>query len=57
MSALGVNGRRFAESFTWERAALETEAHLAQFVRQQAVPRSAPPGDDTPSVAGMASGA
>jgi glycosyltransferase involved in cell wall biosynthesis len=26
---LGDNARRFAESFTWERAALETESHLA----------------------------
>lgn len=26
---LGANARRFAESFTWERAALETESHLA----------------------------
>jgi glycosyltransferase involved in cell wall biosynthesis len=29
VSALGERGRRFAETFTWERAALETEAHLA----------------------------
>jgi glycosyltransferase involved in cell wall biosynthesis len=26
---LGANARQFAESFTWERAALETESHLA----------------------------
>jgi glycosyltransferase involved in cell wall biosynthesis len=26
---LGSNARTFAESFTWERAALETESHLA----------------------------
>jgi len=26
---LGANARTFAESFTWERAALETESHLA----------------------------
>jgi glycosyltransferase involved in cell wall biosynthesis len=26
---LGSNAREFAESFTWERAALETESHLA----------------------------
>jgi glycosyltransferase involved in cell wall biosynthesis len=26
---LGANARMFAESFTWERAALETESHLA----------------------------
>jgi glycosyltransferase involved in cell wall biosynthesis len=30
VASLGENGRRFAESFTWERAALETEAHLEQ---------------------------
>ena len=54
VGTLGVNGRRFAESFTWERAALETEAHLAQYVQQQAARRSAPPGDDAPSVAGVA---
>lgn len=28
VASLGSNGRTFAESFTWERAALETEAHL-----------------------------
>ncbi|AHG90656.1 glycosyl transferase group 1 [Gemmatirosa kalamazoonensis] len=27
--ALGASGRRFAETFTWERAAAETAAHLA----------------------------
>ena len=27
---LGTSARSFAESFTWERAALETEAHLAE---------------------------
>lgn len=26
---LGERGRRFAETFTWDRAAIETEAHLA----------------------------
>jgi glycosyltransferase involved in cell wall biosynthesis len=25
---LGATARTFAESFTWERAALETESHL-----------------------------
>ena len=30
--ALGRQGRRFAESFTWERAAAETAAHLAEVV-------------------------
>ena len=29
VTALGARGRRFAETFTWERAAVETEAHLA----------------------------
>ena len=28
VASLGVNGRAFAETFTWERAALETETHL-----------------------------
>ena len=32
VSTLGANGRRFAESFTWERAADETAAHLSRFV-------------------------
>jgi glycosyltransferase involved in cell wall biosynthesis len=27
---LGASGRRFAETFTWERAAAETAAHLAE---------------------------
>jgi len=29
VGTLGSNARTFAESFTWERAALETESHLA----------------------------
>jgi glycosyltransferase involved in cell wall biosynthesis len=29
VQSLGANARAFAESFTWERAALETESHLA----------------------------
>lgn len=29
VESLGAAGRRFAETFTWERAALETERHLA----------------------------
>ena len=29
VGTLGANARTFAESFTWERAALETESHLA----------------------------
>ena len=31
---LGQNARRFAESFTWERAADETERHLTQVIEQ-----------------------
>jgi glycosyltransferase involved in cell wall biosynthesis len=30
VDALGAAGRRFAEQFTWERSALETEAHLTR---------------------------
>jgi glycosyltransferase involved in cell wall biosynthesis len=30
VATLGVAGRRFAEQFTWERTALETEAHLTR---------------------------
>jgi len=29
---LGEAGRRFAATFTWERAAAETEAHLEEVV-------------------------
>ncbi len=29
VQSLGANARTFAESFTWDRAALETESHLA----------------------------
>lgn len=32
VQAFGANGRRFAEAFTWERAAIETEAHLQEIV-------------------------
>jgi glycosyltransferase involved in cell wall biosynthesis len=35
---LGVHARQFAESFTWERAARETAAHLEQIVRSPAAP-------------------
>ena len=31
---LGQNARRFAESFTWERAADETERHLTRIIEQ-----------------------
>lgn len=31
--SLGENGRRFAGTFTWDRAASETEAHLVELVR------------------------
>ena len=30
VTRLGAHGRRFAETFTWERAASETVAHLAE---------------------------
>jgi glycosyltransferase involved in cell wall biosynthesis len=35
VATLGANGRRFAESFTWQRAALETEAHLAHYAGRE----------------------
>jgi glycosyltransferase involved in cell wall biosynthesis len=35
VASLGARGRQFAETFTWERSALETEAHLEAVVRQQ----------------------
>ena len=34
VASLGVTARRFAERFTWDRAASDTEAHLAAVVRQ-----------------------
>jgi len=33
VASLGTRGRAFAESFTWERAADETAAHLQQVIR------------------------
>jgi len=33
VASLGAAGRRFAEQFTWERTALETEAHLARVTK------------------------
>ncbi|HEX2717317.1 MAG TPA: glycosyltransferase family 4 protein [Gemmatimonadaceae bacterium] len=33
---LGTNGRRFAEGFTWDRAADETEAHLHEVIARHA---------------------
>ena len=33
VQSLGENGRRFATTFTWDRAADETEAHLQELVR------------------------
>ena len=39
---LGVAARRFAESFTWERAAAETEAHLARVVAEPSARASRP---------------
>ena len=35
VASLGERGRAFAETFTWERSAVETEAHLADVVRRQ----------------------
>ena len=32
VASLGARGRSFAESFTWDRAAEETEAHLAELL-------------------------
>jgi hypothetical protein len=29
VGTIGATARTFSESFTWERAALETESHLA----------------------------
>lgn len=34
VQSLGENGRRFAATFTWDRAAGETEAHLQELVRR-----------------------
>ena len=34
VATLGASGRLFAESFTWERAADETAAHLSYLVAQ-----------------------
>ena len=36
VTTLGANARRFAETFTWERAAAETLAHLQQVVSKGA---------------------
>ena len=33
VAALGAAGRRFAEQFTWERSALETEQHLVRVLQ------------------------
>lgn len=33
VTSLGAAGRRFAEQFTWERSALETESHLARVLQ------------------------
>ena len=34
VASLGVAGRRFAETFTWERAAAQTASHLARIAAQ-----------------------
>jgi hypothetical protein len=33
VDSLGTSGRRFAETFTWDRAASQTEEHLTECVR------------------------
>jgi glycosyltransferase involved in cell wall biosynthesis len=38
VATLGRRGRAFAETFTWDRAARETEAHLALIIGQEAAP-------------------
>jgi glycosyltransferase involved in cell wall biosynthesis len=38
VATLGRRGRAFAETFTWDRAARETEAHLALVTGQEAAP-------------------
>ena len=35
VEALGRQARRFAESFTWDRAADQTEAHLARILNHE----------------------
>jgi glycosyltransferase involved in cell wall biosynthesis len=40
VTRLGLAGRRFAEALTWEAAAAETEAHLAQIIDSSAVRRA-----------------
>lgn len=37
VATLGAAGRRFAESFTWERAAAETESHLESVIHAKGV--------------------
>jgi hypothetical protein len=38
VTSLGQRARAFAETLTWERAARETEAHLAQVSGQEVPP-------------------
>jgi glycosyltransferase involved in cell wall biosynthesis len=40
VARLGLAGRRFAEQLTWDAAAAETEAHLAQIIDRSAVRRA-----------------
>jgi hypothetical protein len=35
VGTLGVNARRFAETFTWDRAAAETLTHLNNVARRE----------------------
>ena len=37
--ALGAQARTFAETFTWERAANETAAHLYRVLATRRIPR------------------
>jgi len=39
VARLGVQARRFAETFTWERAANETAAHLFRVLASRRTPR------------------
>ena len=38
VATLGRAGRAFAETLTWDRAARETEQHLARVIGQEALP-------------------
>ena len=42
VARMGASARAFAESFTWERAAAQTAAHLAEVVAAPSTVRGAP---------------